>query len=772
MENYKQYINYKLVPKAGGKTDKLPVSPHTGRVCNAHNPAEWVSRAEAGATGLPVAFVFTEADPFFFLDIDGAYGPSGWSKTATDLCTMFAGCAVEISQSGKGLHIFGTTPESMEHGKKNMAEGLELYTSGRFVALTGSGLTGSAEHVPPVETYRAMINTWFPPNAPGVAGEPAEWTEAPCPEWSGPADDADLIKRMLASKSAKGALGGTATIKQLWGADGDALSRIFPDGGGQMRAFDWSQADAALCSHLSFWTGKDCARIGRLFGQSALADRDKWRDREEYRINTILGAVGKCDNVYKQRGAQMPDVSAVPGIRAGYQLAGPQEQVEMFAGCVYVQDEHKVFTPNGLLLKPEQFRAMYGGYSFILDSEGDKTTKNAWEVFTESQALTFPKVHSTCFRPECAPGSIIKEDSLDIVNVYVPFVTNRIAGDPGPFLDLIARLLPVKTDREILLAYMAACVQYPGRKFQWCPLIQGAPGNGKTLIGHALIYAMGRRYSHLPEAKDIGNKFNAWLSEKLLIVVEEICTKDKLDNAETLKWMITNEIVPLQRKGCDQKTGDNRANFIMFSNHKDAIQKTESDRRFCVFYTAQQAPGDFTRDGMAGDYFPKLWQWAKADGWAIINEYLHTYQIPAALNPAGLCQRAPETSSTNEALIVSMGYIEQEIMEAIEEERTGFMGGWISSMKLDAFLRNRNIPLSNVHKKEILKNLGYIPHPALPGGRVNNVVPLENGKPRLYIKRGHLATNINRPVEVARIYSEKQGYLAPAMGGAMGVMEK
>jgi primase-polymerase (primpol)-like protein len=769
MENYKQYINYKLVPRADGHTDKLPVSTRTGQICNAHDPNEWVSRAEATATGLPVAFVFTADDPFVFLDIDGAYINGQWSALAADLCRDFSGAYVEVSQSGKGLHVFFKAPADLPHLNKNAAAGIELYTSGRFVALTGTNAVGSASHTPPVEVYRSLIDTYFPPGVHGSNIAP-EWTDAPDPEWRGPEDDAELIRIMLKSKSAKGILGGTATVQQLWSADADALGAIWPDAGGQMRAFDWSSADSSLCSHLAFWTGKDCGRIERLFSVSALADRDKWINRPEYRQATILGAVAGCQNVYKK--PQDPPIEVPtqaagaigPVATEGYQYAAAQNQLEIFKGCVYVQDEHKVFTPDGLLLKPDQFKATYGGTVFAVDAAGEKTTKNAWEVFTESQAIRFPKANTVCFRPEVQSGAVIEEGGLKIVNTYVPIKTARTAGDPGPFLDLLARLLPVQTDRDIILSYMAACVRYPGVKFQWCPLIQGAPGNGKTLLGMALVNAVGLRYTHMPEAKDIGNKFNAWLQGKLLVVVEEICTRDKLDNIETLKWMITNEIVPRQGKGQDQTTGDNRANFIMFSNHKDAIQKTEKDRRFCVFYTAQQGPEDFTRSGMGGRYFPELWAWAKTGGWAIINNYLHEYEIPDALNPATDCHRAPATSSTQEALIQSLGSIDQIVMEAIGEGRPGFTGGWISTMALDRFLRDRHLTMSMVKRKEMLENLGYVLHPALSDGRVNNPIPMERGKPRLYVRRGHIATNITNAVEVARIYSEQQGYVI-AEGG-------
>jgi hypothetical protein len=326
----------------------------------------------------------------------------------------------------------------------------------------------------------------------------------------------------------------------------------------------------------------------------------------------------------------------------------------------------------------------------------------------------------------------------------VPIVTPATAGDPAPFLDHLQRLLPDGGDRAILLAYMAALVQYPGVKFQWCPMVQGLEGNGKTLLVSVLTQAVGRRYTHLPNASDISNKFNAWLMGKLFIGIEEIYTADRTEAIETLKPLITNPRVEIQGKGDNQSTGDNRANFLLTSNHQDAIRKTRLDRRYCVFYTAQQQPGDLERDGMTGDYFPRLYEWLKVGGYAVVNWYLRQYQIPAELNPASGCQRAPETTSTAVAIRASLGSIEQEVIEAIEEGRPGFAGGWISSFAFDRLLDDKRAAtrIPRARRRDLLVSLGYEWHPGLRDGRVNNAmvdVGGLSGKPRLFIRTGHLA---------------------------------
>ncbi len=154
--------------------------------------------------------------------------------------------------------------------------------------------------------------------------------------------------------------------------------------------------------------------------------------------------------------------------------------------------------------------------------------------------------------------------------------------------------------------------------------------------------------------------------------------------------------------------------------------------------------------------------------------YLANYAIPDELNPAGACHRAPETSSTSEALTASMGGIEQEILEAVEEGRPGFAGGWISSVAVERLLQTIHATRSIPHNKrrELLQSLGYDWHPALTGGRVNNPIPMDDGKKsRLFIRNGHINANITAPAEVARIYQEAQGAQTVPTGNAAEVFK-
>lgn len=756
LADYPQFIRYIVRPSRNrpGKTDKFPIHPTTGAVSNAHDPDIWLIHDQALSSGLGegVGFVFTEQDPFFFLDVDGAYDGVAWSPKATELCAMFPGCFIEVSHSGTGLHIIGSAPDAPLHGTRCNEYGLELYTKGRFVALTGSGASGSAA-VDASVALAGLVGQHFPPTA--ATSAPEEWTDGPCAEWSGPASDSDLIAKMRASKpSAGAAFGGKATLLELLDGSTDAY------------AGDASAADQALCNHLAFWTGKDCGRIDRIFRTTGLM-RDKWEQRSDYRQWTIIGAVSQCQNVYsggKPKDPSPPDPET--GLRDGYQFMSIVNQIPFFEGCVYLDALSEIWCPDGQTRDAKRFKVYRGGFDFSLNHDGSKSTRDAWEAFTLSMGYNFPKVDTVCFRPENPSGAIVEEEGFKLLNTYFPIITRRVQGDPAPFTDLISRLLPDIRDQQILISYLAAVIQYPGVKFQWWPVIQGTKGNGKTAIMQCMAHSVGSRYSHLPNADAMvrdGNKFNSWMNGKLFIGLEELAAGNQREFLEAFKTTITNKRIQIEGKGVNQIMGDNRANGLICTNHRDGAPADKDERRYAIFFTAQQSKDDLKRDGMDGEYFPRLYRWLDADGYSIVNDFLHTYQIAAEFNPAGSCHRAPDTSSTAAALMASKGGIEQAIEEAVEEGRLGFCGGWISGFALDQLLEERRMGGKIPHQKraDILLTLGYIPHPHLKNGRVNNSMTDpgsgKTGKPRLFLREGHLAGNVTLVAEIVRRYELAQG---------------
>lgn len=765
---YPQFVLYKLKHN-GAKTEKLPVDHRTGRMPEkggggAHDPAIWTDSttalaALAAGRGDGIGFVFTEHDPFFFVDIDKCLHEGEWSPVAKQLLSAFPGACVEVSQSGQGLHIIGSG-KCPPHGCDNLGIGTQFYTEKRFVALTGAHITGDASTDHTV-SLTWLVQHYFPEPAPG-GEEFADWEQAcargPVDTWRGPTNDADLLRRAMKSQGLRSQFGNGASFADLWEAKVERLTEAYPD---PERAYNESTADRALAQHLAFWTGKDCARIERLMRESALS-REKWNDRDDYLPRTILSAVKDQTEVITDAEVEpvaTPASADAPRPREidGNSFMDVDGQITQFAGCVLVVNEHKVLVPGGVMLRPDQFRTNFGGYTYSIDRINEKTTRNAWEAFTESLVLRPPRADGTCFRPDLPAAALVPDAGRVRVNTWWPIEVERKVGDAGPFLQHLAKLLPNERDRTILLSYMAACVQYKGVKFQWAPVIQGVPGNGKTFLTKCVMAAIGSRYTHMPPASEIHEKFNSWLFNTIFIGVEDIYVPDqKREVFEILKPMITSDYLAKRAMQTDQVMLNVVCNFIFNSNHKDALKKSRDDRRLAILYTAQQLEGDIVRDGMQGDYMTKLYTWFKADGSAIVSELLHTFPIPAEFNPAGDCHRAPLTSSTEEAITFGLGAVEQEVLEAIDQGLPGFAGGWVSSMALDTLIDRLRRAVPRNRRRELLIGLGYDYHPGLPAGRVNAMVQPDMGRPRLFIRPNHPDRALTDPVAIAHAYTSAQ----------------
>lgn len=748
------FIICKTVPSQTkpGRTEKMPCNV-TGEVVSLH-VADRMSIEQARTTAALLGeqyrpAVILNGDGRFCIDIDGALQPDNtWSALATELCTTFAGCYVEVSNSGKGLHIFGYSPSIPDHSSKNIPLHIELYSDNRFICL-GSGAQGDmmCDASGPLNT---TVARYFP-TTEQVTG--AEWTTTHV-EGSNPIeDDARLIEKACESKGGVAAIfGGKATFKDLWTRNVEVLADAYPDEG---REYDASSADAALAQHLTFWAGGNCERIERLMRQSALA-RPKWDSHKSYMQRTITGACAR-QTTYYSVGApielQRDDVQvSEPVARTGYQLIAGSQLADMFKNFVYVAGKNRILTPDGLMLKSEQFNAMYGGYVFSLDDTNEKTTRKAWEAFTESQCFSFCKVYDIIYDADTPFGSVIVEDSIRYVNAFKPSSDRGTEGDISIFLNHVHKLLPL--DHNILLDWMATKVKNPGKCMLWAPVIIGTYGNGKTTIADAMMMVMGLRHSALVQSSDVDNKFNKWVFGNTFAVINDFKVGDKRDVIEILKPLITDRMIAYQGKGEEADLCRNMLGIMITSNHRDAVMKTKDDRRYATFISPHENKEDVVRDGMTPEYFERL------DGFmrdpksaAYLRHYFLNRHVGHHPN------RAPDTSSTLLAIQASLGGVEQEIMEAIDEGRQGFAGGWVSSKALDNLLRSmraeRQIPPGK--RRDLMRSLGYDWHPALKEGRVNNVIMIDGGKPRLYIRLGHIHANLEKVADVERYYAAAQG---------------
>lgn len=247
-------------------------------IMEAKDPANWKTYDEAVAilaslegngTQYALGFYLTADLGYWFFDLDGCLNKETGelSPEADYAMKALPGALCEWSSSGKGLHFIGRGAVP-PHGCTYKAANLEFYTEGRGIAFGLSGMATGCADTDHTNAVQVICNHWFPPVPEAVHGS------GPRPEWRGPTDDAELLRRAMASKSDANRLGYKASFEDLWTRNVPVLAKFYPpsDAGSD---FGESEADGALAMQLAFWTGCDADRIERLMLQSALK-RDKW----------------------------------------------------------------------------------------------------------------------------------------------------------------------------------------------------------------------------------------------------------------------------------------------------------------------------------------------------------------------------------------------------------------------------------------------------------------------------------------------------------------
>ncbi len=280
MRSAKRWVLWKLAEKDGRKT-KIPVNAMTGYGAKSNDPDTWAAFEEAkgkidyyGCDGLG----FMLGNGYFGVDLDHALDNKALMDEFADALKSYT----EISQSGEGLHIVckGILPP----GNRRRGN-VEMYDSARFFALTGNvpqgreyPLADRTEEIKPLwEKYLGE-----PKPVPVPEGAYVYKKESAPIKAVGKLSDDEIVRRAIESKNG-------SIFNLLYYGQWDG---IYPS---------QSEADAAFCSLLAFWTGRDAEQMDRIFRASKLY-RPKWdnkRGAKTYGEMTIGSACAKCSDVYQ-----------------------------------------------------------------------------------------------------------------------------------------------------------------------------------------------------------------------------------------------------------------------------------------------------------------------------------------------------------------------------------------------------------------------------------------------------------------------------------------
>lgn len=131
-----QWLVWQLEDIGASKPTKIPYNPKTGHLASVSESNSWSTfehAVEVSKNYSGIGFVFTDEDPYCFIDLDDTLGDVTAYDRQIKIYREFNSYS-EVSPSGKGLHIIGKG--KLLSGRRRSF--IEIYSSKRYATFTGN----------------------------------------------------------------------------------------------------------------------------------------------------------------------------------------------------------------------------------------------------------------------------------------------------------------------------------------------------------------------------------------------------------------------------------------------------------------------------------------------------------------------------------------------------------------------------------------------------------------------------------------------------------
>lgn len=457
----------------------------------------------------------------------------------------------------------------------------------------------------------------------------------------------------------------------------DAAVSLFPDyacvswmgGSGQLRKADFSPLAGR---HVVYWPDADTpglASIPQFIDLARLAEFASLRvvDLPPHLPSAWDLADPIPDGIdirHMIETAEPIDLRSVKSLAA---LTGP----ELVERLIYnVGTEQFIDPPSQLRLDAPQIDAMF---RHVVEGRSRMSA-----ILLANPKLR--KVVALTYRPG-QPDQIVSDAfSNRLLNTWRPSRIETVAGDAHLFEAHLRYLCPTEAEHELLADALAFMIQRPGEKLKFAPVLVGRQGTGKSAVASIMRRLLGEHNTTVASTSEIRSDFNEWVAEKQLVVIEEIMALGRIEVMNTLKPLITEPILSVNKKYVRRYEIENVANFIFLTNHKDALKLDDDDRRYFVV-VSDRAPNH-------QNYYRALFEWAYANLGAI-RHWLESRDL-SAFDPN---RRPPMTAGKSQMIELSKDPRQQVIEQLILDCEPPFEHDLIELPKAHAFLIGRSGPL-------------------------------------------------------------------------------
>lgn len=230
------------------------------------------------------------------------------------------------------------------------------------------------------------------------------------------------------------------------------------------------------------------------------------------------------------------------------------------------------------------------------------------------------------------------------------------------------RIILGENNAEIFLDFLAYITQNPGKKVLWAPLIQSSEGLGKSVIGQLMInHIFGHLHSGVVDVLAVTDKNNSWATSKMLRILEEIKLSghNRYEILNYLKPIITNAKITRVEKFEVSREVNNTCNFIAFTNFKDALPMTETDRRWWIVFSPIKNLAHLERVTKVKkeEYFKDIYKLCEIDS-AYGSEFKR-YLLERVISPNFSPNFPPLSDDKSEA--IDLERLKIELLEELEQ---------------------------------------------------------------------------------------------------------
>jgi hypothetical protein len=255
--------------------------------------------------------------------------------------------------------------------------------------------------------------------------------------------------------------------------------------------------------------------------------------------------------------------------------------------------------------------------------------------------VQIPIVEDYCYEPAQPEFTIVTFGGRAMANTYRrpshPKAEARFF-EAWAVIDMhFRKLFREPESRQTMMDWLAFHVQFPGVKINWAPLLQGGEGSGKSVCTDIAAAILGDDNVNIIAKSAMDKGYNSWVMSSQVVAVEEvrISGANRHEIMDALKPLISNEKVPVVQRYRDERKARHCSNFLLYTNHFDALPVNQNTRRFWYVCSALQSKADILAiTDEDPEYFTRLFGMCR-DNASGLRAVFENHRISPSFNPKG-----------------------------------------------------------------------------------------------------------------------------------------